>query len=160
VRISSARVFVVAGLVAAVPSCFPTLGTVHIASTGWNESTVVLEPDSTVRFWSDFDVRYETVTGDSLGGSIRMYYAIELVQNGVVVGRTTCDALRFDALPQPRICKRKPQWSSDRITASCIMHDCDLTVPAGGPTIVRVAFEVPNQPATMVVEHANLLVSQ
>jgi hypothetical protein len=40
------------------------------------------------------------------------------------------------------------------------MHDCELSAPSGGPTIVRVAFQIPNPPATLVVEHANLLVSQ
>jgi hypothetical protein len=159
-RVPSPRVFAAFAFVAAMCSCASTIGTVRIASPGWNETTVVLEPNSTIRFWSDFDVRYEAGTGDSLGGSIRMYYAIELVQNGVVVGRTTCDALRFDALPAPRICKRKPSWSSDRIVASCVMHDCDLSVPTGGPTIVRAAFQVPNQPATMTVWRANLLISQ
>jgi len=141
-------------IVVGVASCHPTIGTVRFTAPGESRTLVNLEPDSTVRFWSDLDVSWSEEDDRPLA----MTYEIALVQNGVVVGTSTCDPLRTQWHGM-RACGKRMELGHT-LVLNCLMHACELHVAQGGATEVRARWVVQSAPAGLSIRRANVLVSQ
>lgn len=77
-------------------------------------------------------------------------YTIDLLQDGLVVGHTTCDPIKV------RMCMVHVTGSSTYI-GYCSM-ECAVWVPKSGPTTVRATFGAVGQ--NVAVERAILIIEQ
>ena len=147
------RIVGLVGVITAVTSCATTLGSVRFDQPGRNEILLDLEPDSTLRFYSDLDLRFDKDEAHAT----RMYFLVELEQHGEIVARTTCFPLGGE-----RGLKRcdARMLRPDRIRLNCLMQGCELRVANGGPTLVRASLVISRQPSSMSIQRADLIVKQ
>lgn len=150
-----ARTFAFACVLGTLAGCHPTLATVRFTSPGDSWASVNLSPDATVRFWSDLDVEWD----EGGAGDLQMTYAIELRQDGVVVGTSTCDATRISSSFGGKVCGARIKLPHE-LMLNCLMHDCELHVPRGGLTVVRARFNVRSAPPGFTITRAHVLVSE
>jgi hypothetical protein len=133
-------------LPALIASCGTTLGTVPFKDEGAGEVKIDAKSGE-LRFWTELDAAYK--------GELVSSYTIELLQEGEVVGRATCDPL---LLKMPRNCSERDQVGETR-TLHCRMA-CYAHVPKPGPTVVRAKYAIKQRPENLRLVQANLVVKQ
>jgi len=133
-------------LALAATSCATRLAVIPTHPTGPHEQVVTVRAEDEIGFKTDVDLSYEDATPPSA------LYAVELLQDGVVVDRTICDAVHLGAV---RACSVRVNVPG-RYVARCSMS-CTARVPKSGPTLVRATFSADND---VTIAHASLVVTQ
>ena len=131
---------------ALLASCGSTLGTVPFKDEGAGEVQIDAKSGE-LRFWTELDARYK--------GELGSQYAIEILQDGSVVGRATCDPL---LLRVPRKCSEREESGETR-KLHCRMA-CYGHVPKSGPTVIRARYRIHQRPEKFELMQANLVVRQ
>ena len=140
------RAGLVVALLGLLTSCGSTLGSIPFRDEGAGEVLVQAESGE-LRFWTELDATY--------AGELGSAYAIELVQDGSVVGRATCDPLQ---IRKPRACSERVQAGQTH-TVHCRMA-CYAHVPKTGPTLIRARYSIRQRPESFQLQQANLVVKQ
>jgi hypothetical protein len=141
---SGARAAVVASAFAAV-SCGAVIGQVPFDEEGTGETGIDARA-GTLRFWTVFSARFP--------GFMDARYDVDLVQDGVVVAATSCNAL----YNSPKVCYGTMK-TSERLDLNCRMS-CSAVVPRAGPTTVRARFSIQGRPSNLQLVRAILVVRQ
>ena len=123
-----------------------TLGTVPFRDEGAGEVKIDAKSGE-LRFWTELDATYK--------GELASQYAIEILQEGAVVGRATCDPL---LLKMPRKCSEREETGETR-KLHCRMA-CYGHVPKAGPTVIRARYKISQRPEKFELVQANLVVKQ
>lgn len=129
--------------------CGRAVGRVPFAAEGSATGTATLAAGD-VAFWADLDIEYE--------GDTSLSYAIELEQGGKVVATATCNPLgRMTA---------KVGWIETNLGGAHSRSGqgkmtCSATVPAAGPTDVKVTLAFGgDQPKGLKLARADLVLKQ
>jgi hypothetical protein len=135
-------------LMLATSGCGKELGRVPFAAEGKGDTSAPLAAGN-VQFWADLDIEYK--------GNAVLAYQIELLQNGAVVGTTTCNPLGPMTV--------KVSWVETNLGGSHSRRGsgkmgCSSSVPKGGPTTVRATLAFAQKPATLTFKKADLVVKQ
>ena len=130
----------------ALSSCGTTVGRVPFSREGDGQIVVQLVRGE-LQFWTEFDAQYR--------GEMNAGFAVDLLQNGKLVGTATCDPLH---LGMSRVCSKRILVGETH-TVHCRMA-CVVHVAQPGPTLVRARFSIPERPADLRLEQADLILKQ
>jgi hypothetical protein len=131
-----------------LPSCFSAIGILRFSSPGSQEALATLDAG---------DVKFATQIEVHNAAQAEVRFDLDLIQDGRVVARATCDPLDRPGIRACSYIFRDLDGRWNDFACHYVMK-CAAHLDKGGPTLLRARLSAPVEPEGFSLEHANLVI--